>query len=140
MCLLIAQVFFFMLFIVFVVISCELDTLNLYWYGLEVQKIKSCLMTYKLSLEAQFEIKGLKKGPYVMVQKYINLVKNKPMNLDPKGLSKIKLKKKNFYAKSQIQPKLKPKPAKLTNLTRLTDDPNHRVWPIYRVGCGLQFW
>ena len=62
-----------------------------------------------------------------MVQKYINLVKNKPMNLDPKGLSKIKLKKKNFYAKSQIQPKLKPKPAKLTNLTRLTGDPNHRV-------------
>ena len=96
MCLLIAQVFFFMLFTVYVVISCELDTLNLYWYDLEVQKIKSCLMTYKLSLKAQFEIKGVKKGPYVMVQKYINLVKNKPMNLDPKGLSKIKLKKKNF--------------------------------------------
>ena len=33
-----------MLFIVFVVISCELDTLNLYLYGLEVQKIKSCLI------------------------------------------------------------------------------------------------
>ena len=83
-------------------------------------------MTYKLSLKAQFEIKGVKKGPYVMVQKYINLVKNKPINLDPKGLSKIELKKK-FYAKSQIQPKLKPKPAKLTNPTRLTDDPNRRV-------------
>ena len=62
------------------------------------------------------------------------------MNLDPKGLSKIKLKKKNFYAKSQIQPKLKPKPAKPTNPTRLTDDSNCRVCPIYRVDCGLQFW
>ena len=61
-----------------------------------------------------------------MVQKYINLVKNKPINLGPKGLSKIEL-KIFFYAKSQIQPKLKPKPAKLTNLTQLTDDPNQRV-------------
>ena len=68
-CLLIAQVFF-MLFTVFVVISCELDTLNLYLYGLEVQKIKSCLMAYKLSLQAQFEIKGVKRGPYVMVKIY----------------------------------------------------------------------
>ena len=50
-------------------------------------------MTYRLSLKAQFEIKGVKRGPYVMVQKYINLVKNKPINLDPKGLSKIELKK-----------------------------------------------
>ena len=61
-----------------------------------------------------------------MVQKYINLVKNKPINLGPKGLSKIELKKK-IYAKSQIQPKLKPKPAKPTNPTRLTDDLNLRV-------------
>ena len=60
-----------------------------------------------------------------MVQKYINLVKSKPINLGPKGLSKIKLKK--IYAKSQIQPKLKPKRTKLTNPTRLTDDPNSRV-------------
>ena len=66
-----------------------------------------------------------------MVQKYIN-VKNKPINLGPKGLSKIELKKK-IYAKSQIQPKLKPKPkpAKPTNPTRLTNDPNRRVCPIY---------
>ena len=28
-----------------------------------------------------------------MVQKYINVVKNKPINLGPKGLSKIELKK-----------------------------------------------
>ena len=28
-----------------------------------------------------------------MVQKYINAVKNKPINLGPKGLSKIELKK-----------------------------------------------
>ena len=49
-------------------------------------------MTYKLSLKAQFEIKGVKIGPYLMVQKYINLVKNKPINLGPKGLSKIELK------------------------------------------------
>ena len=82
-------------------------------------------MAYKLSLKAQFEIKGVKRGPYVMVQKYINLVKNMPINLGPKGLSKIELKKN--YIKSQIQPKLKPKPAKSTNPTRLTDDPNHRV-------------
>ena len=74
-----------------------------------------------------------------MVQKYIN-DKNKPINLGPKGLTKIELKKN--YAKSQIQPKLKPKPkpAKPTNPTRLTDDPNRRVYPIYRVSCGLQFW
>ena len=51
-------------------------------------------MAYKLSLQAQFEIKGVKRGPYVMVQKYINLVKSKPINLGPKGLSKIELKKK----------------------------------------------
>ena len=57
-----------------------------------------------------------------MVQKYINLIKSKPTNLGPKGLSKIELKKKN-YAKSQIQ----PKPAKPTNPTRLTDDSNLRV-------------
>ena len=82
-------------------------------------------MAYKLSFKAQFEIKGVKRGPYVMVQKYINLVKNKPINLGPKGLSKIELKKN--YIKSQIQPKLKPKPAKQTNLTRLTDDLNRRV-------------
>ena len=82
-------------------------------------------MAYKLSLQAQFEIKGVKRGPYVMVQKYINLVKNKPINLGPKGLSKIELKKN--YAKSQIQPKLKPKPAKPTNPTRLTDDLNRWV-------------
>ena len=54
-------------------------------------------MTYKLSLKAQFEIKGVKIGPYLMVQKYINLVKNKPINLGPKGLSKIEL--KNFLCK-----------------------------------------
>ena len=29
-----------------------------------------------------------------MVQKYINLVKNKPINLGPKGLTQIELKKK----------------------------------------------
>ena len=63
---------------------------------------------------------------------------NEPINLGPKGLSKIELKK--IYAKSQTQPKLKPKLAKPTNPTRLTDDPNRRVCPIYRVGCGLQFW
>ena len=44
-------------------------------------------------MKAQFEIKGVKRGPYVMVQKYIDLVKNKPINLVPKGLSKIELKK-----------------------------------------------
>ena len=51
-------------------------------------------MAYKLSLKAQFEIKGVKRGPYVMVQKYINHDKSKPINLGPKGLSKIELKKK----------------------------------------------
>ena len=44
-------------------------------------------------MKAQFEIKGVKRGLYVMVQKYINLVKNKPINLGLKGLSKIELKK-----------------------------------------------
>ena len=51
-------------------------------------------MAYKLSLKAQFEIKGVKRGPYVMVQKYINHDKSKPINLGQKGLSKIELKKK----------------------------------------------
>ena len=62
---------------------------------------------------------------YIMVQKYINLIKSKPINLGPKGLSKIELKKN--YAKSQIQPKSKPKPTKPTNPTQLTDDQNRRV-------------
>ena len=106
---------FFMLFTVFVVISSELDTLNLYRYGLEVQKIKSCLMTYKLSLKAQFEIKGVKRGPYVMVQKYINLVKNKPINLGPKGLSKIELKKNLCKITNSTQ---------IEAQTRQTDQPN----------------
>ena len=44
-------------------------------------------------MKAQFEIKGVKRELYVMVQKYIN-VKNKPINLGPKGLTKIELKKK----------------------------------------------
>ena len=54
-------------------------------------------MAYKLSLKAQFEIKDVKRGSYdiyIMVQKYINLIKSKPINLGPKDLSKIELKKK----------------------------------------------
>ena len=47
-----------------------------------------------MSLKAQFEIKGVKRGPYVMVQKYTDLVKSKPINLGPKGPSKIEFKKK----------------------------------------------
>ena len=56
----------------------ELETLNLDWYGLEAQKIHSCVVAeYKLSLKAQFEINDVKRGLsniYIYkVQKYINL-------------------------------------------------------------------
>ena len=45
---------------------------------------------------------------YILVQKYINLVKSKPINLGPKGLSKIGLKK--IHTNSQNWPNSKPKP------------------------------
>ena len=87
-------------------------------------------------MKVQFEIKGVKRELYVMVQKYIN-VKSKLINLGPKGLSKIELKKNLCKITNLAQIEPKPKPAKPTNPTRLTDDPNRRVCLIYRVGCGL---